>query len=361
MKGKILLSLGLVLLFLFSTIDAEAQRRNKYRKRKNKNKSISRYHGGAVGGKFRPYSFLSGNVNALNYYGDLAPVNKAASTDISFTQPGFGVNVGYKFSPYAAVRAGFNYGRLKGDDISSDPAETQAYSRYLRNLSFRNDIKEFHMGFEIFLLPNHGGPNVRPPFNVYLFLGGAVFHHEPKGLVPDMDYTTGGTEVAPSAGEWVKLRKLGTEGQFLDGSDVKKYSPFQLSIPLAIGATFRLPGPFDVGLELGYRYLFTDYVDDVSTNYLPFDQFDDPLARIMSDRSAEPVAAWSGIDRSGVKVASGTMSDGNTYYAAGDVGGGLVTSGDAIRGNPKDNDMMFMTTLKLIWIVGKTGSSAKFR
>lgn len=358
MNAKYLISFLLLLFFLGTSFDSDAQRRNKYRKRKNKNKSISNYHGGSRG-KFRPYSFLSVNVNALNYYGDLAPVNKAASTDVSFTRPGFGANVGYKFSPYATVRAGFNYGRIKGDDISSDPGESQSYPRYLRNLSFRNDIKEFHMGFEFFILPNFGGPNVRPPLNVYVFVGGAVFHHEPKGLVPDMDYTTGGTTPAPNAGDWVKLRKLGTEGQFIEDYGVEKYSPFQLSIPLAIGGTFRLPGPFDVGLEFGYRYLFTDYIDDVSSSYVPFDRFDDPLARIMSDRSAEPTAAWSGVSRSGVRVATMPMSDGVEYSSAGDVGGGITASGEAIRGNPKDNDMIFMTTLKLIWIVGRP--SAKFR
>lgn len=360
MKSRILISVSLVLLFLFSTIDADAQRRNKYRKRANKNKSISKYHGGIGGGKFRPYSFFSFNVNALNYYGDLAPVNKAASTDVSFTRPGFGVHVGYKFSPYTAFRAGFNYGRIKGDDISSDPAEQQSYPRYLRNLSFRNDVKEFHMGIEIFFLPQYGGHKVRPPLNGYLFIGAAVLHHEPKGLVPDLDHTTGGTEEAPNAGEWVNLRKLGTEGQLIEGYGVDTYSPFQLAIPIALGATMRLPGPFDLSVELGYRYLFTDYIDDVSTNYVPHAQFDDPLARIMADRSAEPIAAWSGIDRSGVNVSSSTV-DGVSYFSAVDIGGGNVNDPDnpAIRGNPDNNDMIFMTSIKLTWIIGRPG--AKFR
>lgn len=359
MKLKAAISCLFVLFFLAAFFDAEAQRRNKYKKRKSANKNISNYRGGSVGGRFRPYQFASFNVNALNYFGDLAPVNKAASTDVSFTRPGFGLNVGYKFSPYMAVRAGFNYGRLKGDDISSDPLDDQSSGRYLRNLSFRNDIKEFHMGFELYFIPNYGGPNVRPDINFYLFFGGAIMHHEPKGLVPDYDHTLGGLNSqipAPQAGEWVKLRTLGTEGQFLDGSDVETYSPIQVSIPLAIGATFRLPGPFTAGIELGYRYLFTDYIDDVSGNFVLFDKFDDPLARIMSDRSAEPMAYWAGVDRTPIVkgTASSTLSDGETYHAAAGYGGGLA--GDKGRGNPKNNDMIFMTSLKLTYIISKRGA-----
>lgn len=359
MKLRTVLSLLLLLLFLGATFEAEAQRRGSYKKRKKSSKSLSRYRGGMVGGRFQPYYTASFNVNALNYFGDLAPVNKAASTDISFTRPGFGGNFGYKFSPYLAMRAGFNYGRLKGDDITSDPGGEHSAPRYMRNLSFRNDIKELHVGFEIYLLPNYGSSIRRPPINGYLFIGGAVFHHEPRGLVPAMDHTTGGTAPAPQAGEWVKLRKLGTEGQFMDDSDVKPYIPIQFSIPIAIGATFRLPGPFDAGIEFGYRYLFTDYIDDVSSNYIGFDKFEDPLARIMSDRSAEPVAAWSGVERIGVNVARNTLDDGNTYYSAGDIGGGI--SEGAIRGNPKDKDMIFMTTLKLVYIIPANATRARHR
>lgn len=359
MKLNAVLSFLLLMLFLGASLKADAQRNSKYKKRIKSNKTISSYRGGIVGGRFVPYQFASFNVNALNYFGDLAPVNRAASTDVSFTRPGFGVNVGSKFTPYLAVRAGFNYGRIKGDDVSSDPGDEKAYPRYLRNLSFRNDIKEFHMGFEIYFIPNYGGPQRRLPINAYLFIGGAVFHQEPKGLVPELDYTTGGTEPAPRAGEWVSLRKLGTEGQFLDDSDVKPYSPIQVSIPMAVGITLRLPGPLTAGVEFGYRYLFTDYIDDVSGSYVGLDRFDDPLARIMSDRSAEPVAYWANIERINVNLSSKQLSDGVTYTAAGDIGGGLADG--AIRGNPKSKDMIFMTSLKLTYIIANVKKRARFR
>ncbi len=355
----------MILLLCIGLTDANAQR-NKYKRRKAKNRAMSNYTSRG-GGRFRQFNFVSFNVNALNYYGDLAPVNRAASTDVSFTRPGFGAEIGARFNPYMAVRAGFNYGRLKGDDITSDYNDENAYGRYLRNLSFRNDIKEFHIGMQFSLLPIWGGPNVRPDFNVYAMIGAAVFHHEPKGKVPEYDHTLGGDVESnytqypvAQAGEWVRLRKLGTEGQLIDSLDVKGYSPFQFSVPLAIGATMRLPGPFNLSVELGYRYLFTDYLDDVSGSFVRYDLFDDDLARIMSDRSAEPTAVWQEVPRDGFPGAVGQqMPDGTTYYSARGYGGGLA--GDKGRGNPDDNDMMFMTTVKLTMILGQVRRSAKFR
>ena len=213
------------------------------------------------------------NVNALNYFGDLAPLNQAASTDISFTRPGFGAALGYRFSPTMSFRGALSWGRIKGDDFTSDPQDEASAPRYARNLSFRNDIKELQAGFEYYIMPTSGGITTRARMNAYVFFGVAVFHHEPRGKVPQFDYQANNTsDELSQSGEWVKLRPLGTEGQFLDGSSVKPYSQFQLSIPIAIGVRMALPGPFDAGVEFGYRFLFTDYIDDVSGTYVNLDR-----------------------------------------------------------------------------------------
>ena len=54
---------------------------------------------------------------------------------------------------------------------------------------------------------------------------------------------------------------------------------------------------WDFEFEVGYRYLFTDYIDDVSGLYVDLGALDSPLARAMSDRSREQVAADSGSPR----------------------------------------------------------------
>lgn len=366
MRSKTLLICTFLSVFLFASQYADAQKRSKYGKRKGKNKAISKYHGGSVGGRFRPYQFAGFNVNALNYYGDLAPVSRAGSTDVSFTRPGFGFNMGYKFNSQMALRGGLNWGRLQASDFSSDPLDEGdggGANRYKRNLSFRNDIYELQLGLEIYLLPNYGGPNARLPFNAYLFFGGALFYHNPKGQVPEFDYQSDirlpNANEAPlqQAGDWVSLRKLGTEGQNLSTVNKKPYSPIQVSIPLGIGAKMRIPGtPFDVGLEIGYRFLFTDYIDDVSGTYVALDEFTDPLARILSDRSAERVDVGSKVQRENVRPVLGSSG----YYVDSFHGGGDETG--SIRGNPKDNDIYIVTTLKFTYIVGsRIKSGAKFR
>jgi len=59
---------------------------------------------------------------------------------------------------------------------------------------------------------------------------------------------------------------LSTEGQGIEAGK-KEYKLTQFNIPLGIGATYAVSEDIRVGLELGYRKLFTDYLDDVSTTY----------------------------------------------------------------------------------------------
>ncbi|MEQ9402477.1 MAG: hypothetical protein RIM99_02725 [Cyclobacteriaceae bacterium] len=360
MRTLIVLLLSVLMLGIADDVDAQRRRpKGKYAARKKNNKKISHYKGGVRGyGRFKPYYFIGANINAGNYFGDLAPVSKKASTDVSFTRPGFGFHGGYKFHHSLAIRGGLNWVRVSGDDYSADPNGETSQARYARNLSFRNDIKEFQLGLEISLLPNHGGVDQRLPLNAYLFIGGAIFMHDPMAKVPDADYQTDitGATSAPQAGEWVKLRPLGTEGQNL--GVIEPYSNIEFSVPVAIGATMKLPGTdFNVGLEFGFRYLFTDYIDDVSSNYVGLDQFTDPLARILSDRSAEPTSSQGNarsIDAFGIHNLSA-----HGLYSASFIGGGYD---GGIRGNPDNNDMIFVTQIKLTYLLSKSPKrSAKFR
>ncbi len=352
-RRHILFALTILILGFANESDAQIKR-NKYQKRKISNKKVSKYKGSIRGyGRFRPYYFIGFNINAANYFGDLAPVNKAASTDVTFTRPGFGFHGGYKLNHSIAVRGGLNWYRVFGDDFSSDPSIEADAPRYARNLSFRNDIMEFHAGVEIYLFPNYGSIQRRLAFNGYLFVGGAVFLHEPKALVPDFDYQTEGinaTTAAPQAGEWVKLRPLQTEGV--------SYSNIGLSIPISIGATFALPrSKFNAGIEFGVRFSFTDYIDDVSTQYKGLDSFEDPLARILSDRSAVPVSSTGEIrDLDFLNIQQG--QDG--FYRESGVGVGSGLEG-SVRGNPANNDLIFVSQIKITYLIDKINRGSKFR
>ncbi|MEL6557270.1 MAG: DUF6089 family protein [Bacteroidota bacterium] len=334
---------------------AEAQKR--YRRKRGNSKRIRKYSGNKrrTTGRFRPYTFVGANLNAGNYFGDLAPVNRAASTDISFTRPGFGGFIGKRINPWVSVRASLNWVRLSGSDFSADPAgEGSDPQRYARNLSFRNDVFELGLGAEIDLLKNVGSSNRRVPFTPYLFVGIGGFYHNPQGQVPDFDvnhpdYNRADPSASPetarfsNAGKFVGLRALGTEGQNFT-STLEPYSNFQVNIPIAIGFRLRLPENFDASIEFGLRYLFFDYLDDVSrANFADQDLFEDPLARALADRSQEHVDVFSGDLRVPALV------NGSPY---------TVTD---IRGNPDDNDLYFVTQLKLSYILNGIRSTAKFR
>ncbi len=356
MKKSLLLSVIVLLGALMVAPDVDAQR--KYKRRKSKNKKISNYRGSkrksGSFGRFRPYMWAGGGINAGNYFGDLAPVNKAASTDISFTRPGFGGVFGYRLNPYMSARANFNWVRVSGSDFSADPTDETASLRYQRNLSFRNDIFELIGGFEIDILPNKGGSNSRVPMTPYIFIGGGVFMHNPKGKVPI--YNTFHSEynfIDPlsspasaqfsNAGDWVSLRDLGTEGQNVTGTGLEPYATFSYSVPIAVGFKLRLPDQFDAAIEFGYRHLFIDYIDDASSrDYLDPTLFDSDLTRAMADRSREHIDAITGDER--------VVIPGYYYSVA-----------QEIRGNPDDNDKIFVTQIRLTYIFGGVKRKAKFR
>lgn len=376
MRSKSFAILSFLLIGLFFAEPALGQR-NPYKKRKGGGKSVSKYKAKSVGGKFRQYEYLRFGINAMNYYGDLAPIAKAGRTDISFTRPGFGFTYGVRLHPSFALSTNYNFGRVKGADFSTanraDVSESD-YPRFTRNLSFRNDIHEFNIGAKFYILSDNNSPTYSRPINGYIFIGAGFFLHEPKGQVPEYDYQTYGptaasegalklnedpnfADIGVAPGDWVKLRPLNTEGQ-RPGSEFEPYKPFQWQVPINAGIEVHIPRTyFKLGIEFGFRYLFTDYLDDVSGTYVDLDSFEDPLARIMSDRGAEP--SFEGADRQELADAAGfplrivqnSFTNGQ-YYVAGDVGSGIDGS---IRGNPEANDFYFLTQLNIKFIMPPNG------
>jgi hypothetical protein len=107
----------------------------------------------------------------------------------------------------------------------------------------------------------------------------------------------------------------------------------------------------DFSAELSFRYCFTDYLDDVSNNYVDLSVFgDDELAKAMSYRSSEVV------DPSQL-VATQTR-DGDTYDLLPGYGQEYPEN---YRGHSNDRDIYMVTSFRLSYILGKTFHRAKFR
>ncbi|HBH22703.1 MAG TPA: hypothetical protein DDY13_04690 [Cytophagales bacterium] len=365
MKIRIFVLSLLTLLFVLNMeVDAQSHKMKKgYLKKKNK--FVSKYKGGSIHfTKNKRYLSFGVNVNALNYFGDLAPNPGIGSTDISFTRPGFGIMASYRYTPALSIVAGLNWGRLRGDDFeSADPYDESGSYRYVRNLSFRNDIYEFMAGVQYDFIPNHGTFLNRLKIVPYAFAGVSLIYHNPKAQVPDVNVFTG--ETMPNAGEWVALKPLGTEGQYSDAYDVKPYSLIQPAIPLGIGGRFAVNQRLDLSLEIGYRILFTDYIDDVGGLYVDLGALDSDLARVMSDRSREEVAVNSGIRRDENAISEATLApydyvskyNGETYRVYPGYGD---EHPDNLRGD-QSNDQLFVTTIRISYILTGSFQRAKFR
>ena len=234
-------------------------------------------------GTFIPYSSVGFGVGTANYYGDMASYSTPLKSTFGMMRWSLTGNYTRHFTPRLAARASFTYARIVGDDFKMNEKDPTNI-RFPRNLSFRNDLKEFAVQGIFKLTPDNRSYDRRAQFGAYLFGGIAATAHNPKAL----DVT---------GQEWVKLQPLGTEGQGRPGF-AKPYSLIQLAIPIGIGVRYKINDRFDVGAELGFRITFTDYLDDVANNYAGEAAFaGDALAFAMSDRSQEQFSTKKRKDR----------------------------------------------------------------
>ena len=173
-----------------------------------------------------------------NYQGDM----QDKKFTLQESHPAGGVGVKYEITEQLSARANVNFGTVSADDKKSTNIHILE-----RNLNFTTNITDIHLGLEYDLVNiyEHG-------FAPYIFAGVSVFTFNP--------YTH------DSLGQKVYLQPLGTEGQgFYNGR--KKYDLTQLAIPLGGGVKIAMSDNFTIGVEVGFRKLFTDYIDDLSMSY----------------------------------------------------------------------------------------------
>lgn len=351
---------GIICLFLLLGSSPEAYAQLNRKSIKKNNKRISSYRGRKEGfGKNKIYNALGFSASALNYYGDIAPQPSRLSTDISFTRPAIGISLAHRFGPRYTLQGQFMYGTLKGADTESadfTDSENGKY-RYQRNLSFRNRIKELSVVAYFDLYENDATYISRVKWTPYAFIGVAGFLHNPQAQTPASGLN--GEALGVSSGEWIDLRPLGTEGQYstLDPTDVnygiKPYSKLQVAIPFGLGARFRLNEVMDLWADIGFRYTFTDYLDDVSENYVDLGVFGtNNLARAMSYRSNELPANEL------PPLTSYAARNGQTYSVINGYGSEFP---DNVRGSRNYRDIYMVTSIRLTYIIGGTFHKAKFR
>lgn len=174
-----------------------------------------------------------------NYQGDL----QEKRYSLQQSHIAYGAGVLYEISDKLYARLNITKGVISADDKLSK-------KNVARNLNFTSSILDLHLGVEYHLL-NLYEYRISP----YVFAGFSGYHFNP--------YTT----IAGSNTK-IYLQPLGTEGQGFY-QNRSKYKLYQIAIPFGGGIKFAISDNTKIGVEIGLRKLFTDYIDDISTTYVP--------------------------------------------------------------------------------------------
>lgn len=227
------------------------------------------------------------------------------------TKPAVGLSVNYEISDRVMLRSGLTFSRVAG----SDRVSGSDFIKQIRNLSFQSNITELSLIGELTAFNLY---NIR--WSPYFFGGIAVYRFNPF--------------VYDSARK-VFLQPLGTEGQGLtDYPDRKPYALTQFALPFGGGIKYNISDNVRLGVEVGFRRLFTDYLDDVSKSYADENS-------LLTARGTQAVR----LSYRGDEVPGEVPEYPDNGYPA----------KDAQRGNPGTNDWYYFTGIHLTFRLNNGG------
>lgn len=210
------------------------------------------------------YDFgISGGAGG--YVGDIQPF-----VSLSNVKPGGGIWFKYNLNPHWGGRVGY-----MTTDIGANDRNGNTLWQVNRNLNFNTYISELYGMVEFNFLRYITGH--RKYFHTpFIFAGLSWFRFNPTTVIN---------------GRLTELQPLGTEGQGLDLFPGREfYSLTSFSIPFGLGYRWNFYKFNSITFELGARYAFTDYIDDVSLTYPGADLLlaeRGELSSLLSDRSGE--------------------------------------------------------------------------
>jgi hypothetical protein len=205
---------------------------------------------------------LGGSIGAMNAFTDLGGntgIGKKFVKDFNIknTQLCGSIFFSAIYKNEFALRIEGTFGQIHAyDSILKNVAPT-TNGRYERNLSFRSSISEVMLVAEfhpLYIFGNFNADHYPPDISPYLLLGIGYFHFNPQ---------------AKLNGNYVDLQPLSTEGEgFSEYPNVKPYKLNQINFPVGLGARYDLSPILNMRAEIVYRFLKTDYLDDVSGRYI---------------------------------------------------------------------------------------------
>lgn len=203
-------------------------------------------------------------IGATSFFGELGGANREGTSgiggfkdlDFQATRPTLHVGYSYNIIRQAAVKVGLTMGYISGNDKN-----TKEIFRNNRNLNFRSPLIELSGQFNYYFFTEIKGSRYRLKgvrgkinlnFATYVFAGISGFYFNPQGKYD---------------GKWHNLKPLKTEGQGIIPTR-DEYSLVQVAVPVGVGIKWKLNRTMTMGVEVGYRKTFTDYIDDVSLTYV---------------------------------------------------------------------------------------------
>lgn len=176
------------------------------------------------------------------------------------------INFGIEARLYTRIGARVQAGwySLEGADVN---AADSSFNRQ-RNLSFHSRNFEWQVQGVYYFLKYRGKYHKRRTYEPYLAAGFGKTYYSPKADFTDINDVT----------ETYDLRSIGTE--------TETYGKSTWIIPVNIGIKAALNEFLNLSLDLGYRFTFTGYLDDVHGIYAgPFD--DGSIEASLSNRRDE--------------------------------------------------------------------------
>ncbi len=260
----------------------------------------------------------AGLMNSLTDLGGKKGIGKSFIKDLNWknAKPSFSVYALAMYKYAVGIRLEGTFGSVQAADSSLRSVATSTFGRYERNLSFKSKITDVQLALEIHpLFFREYDEDEAPYFSPYLVAGVGYFSFDPQAEINGQVYS---------------LQPLRTEGQgFAEYRDRTPYKLSQVNFPVGIGIRYEVNSFLNARVEVVHRILQTDYLDDVSKDYVDPALFNNYLP------ANQAAIAQQLFDRQG------------------ELNGSHTTQVGSQRGNPKNNDAYFTVQVKLGITLGR--------
>lgn len=306
-------------------------------------------------------------AGVTNYFGDLGNEKVFQSTS---TRPGVAVTfrnfkgnpgIGASFYNPLSVEVRFSWHRIGYDETKAIGNQIGFELRnYGRGISFRNDIYGMSTHLTYTFYKNRRVPLFRQGAAMFVFGGAGVFYSKPvadlfrgdidlanryyfwmDGTTRDRPEGDGTGNIIEKDGEYeTDLREWSTEKGQANGEVTgrNKYKNIVVGFPMGLGFRFGLSNSITLSAEFGYYYFITDFLDDVSSEYITFNDLN---LLYPNDQEKQDLALY--------------ISDPTGYGTNGYPG-----PATSPRGNPNKKDAYSFVNLELAYKLHMRGERARF-